>query len=84
MVVAEAMSDEKLPPEFEDAIRRAKSVIPAFTLIGPWEGDGTWTVTISDYDPSDHYDICEQLRFETKEQAEAFIAENKPRAEPQP
>jgi hypothetical protein len=51
-------------------------MIPAFTLIGPWEGDNTWTVTLNDYD-RDSADICSLCRFDTKEMAEAFIAANK-------
>jgi hypothetical protein len=54
-----------------------RKIIPALTLIGPWEGDDTWTVTLGDYDPNNYYDVCSQLRFDTKEQAEAFIAANK-------
>jgi hypothetical protein len=52
--------------------------IPAFTLIGPWAGDNTWTVTLNDYDYG-RFEVCSQLRFNTKEEAEAFIAESRRR-----
>lgn len=51
-------------------------IIPDLTLIGPWDGD-TWTVAIGDYNSDNPYDICTQLRFDTKEEAEAYIAEAK-------
>jgi hypothetical protein len=54
-----------------------KEVIPHLTLIGPWDGDDTWTVTLGDYDPTNHYDVCTQRRFNTKEEAEAFIRSQK-------
>jgi hypothetical protein len=54
------------------------TIIPALTLIGPWKGDDSWTVTTNNYDSENPYDVCSQLRFDTKAAAEAFIAENIP------
>jgi hypothetical protein len=50
-----------------------KDIIPHLTLIGPWARDGSWTVTLGDYDPKNPSDVCSQRRFDTKADAEAFI-----------
>jgi hypothetical protein len=55
------------------------STVPAFTLLGPNnDGKGApWAVTINDYGP-DADSVSTILTFDTKEEAEAFIVENKP------
>jgi hypothetical protein len=52
-----------------------KQFIPALTLLTPQEGDDPWLVTLNDYDPNDPQDISTAQRFDTKEEAEAFIRE---------